>query len=535
MKFSSDHYRRGVVCAFFSLLLCVGLWLYKDYGISADEPNNHLNGLVQIKYVAQLIAPALVERQASASQIPNIRAFADADHGPAFEIPLALLSLVFTHGDARAFYWLRHLCTFLLFVAGTYALYRLVTWRLQSWRWGLLAATLLILSPRFFGEAFYNGKDIVFLALFTISVFSLLHLALRPNVPRTLLHAFSTACAVDVRVHGVLLVLLSLLLLVGAVGLNGRFWRIAGLYVGATCGLVVLGWPYLWAHSSTELWQAAARASHYPWQGAVLYLGHVYRLPAERLPWHYVVGWIAVTTPIFYTVAALAGVGLNIYTLLNRRAFSLQRYFDLVVLLWLIGPLGFVIVRHSSVYNGWRHLYFVYPAFLLLATRTIYVVWAAARGQSNFRLLARLCLLTGALEAGHTLWYLITAHPFQYTYFSFLPPQKAEQLFEIDYWGLSYRQGLQWIVDHDPSPQITISGNAGYIDHNLLLLDPAQRARLHYIGNPRDAEGPTDARYFLSAYYYYGGHRQHYPDSLGQEVHTIRANGLRVLSVFRHK
>ena len=533
MKLFSDRYRSWIVTAFFGLLVSVGVWLHRDYGVSADEPNNHLNGLVQVKYVAELVAPALVRRQAAAAYTPDIRAFADADHGPAFEIPLALLSFVFTRGDAQAFYWLRHLCNFLVFVAGTYALFRLAAWRLRSWRWGLVAAGLLVLSPRFFAEAFYNGKDIIFLALFTLSIFSLVQLARRPTVGRALLHALSTALAIDIRLQGLLLMLFSLLLLAGTSTSRRAFWQIGGLYVVATLCLSFLGWPYLWAHSLPELWQAAARVSRYPWAGSVLYLGHVYQLPAGRLPWHYIAGWILVTTPVFYTLAAGVGGVLSLRTLLKKRDYALPDYFDLLVLLWLLAPLVFVAVRHSTVYNGWRHLYFVYPAVLLLAVRAMRALWRVGQSPSRFRFMARMALLLGLLEAGRTLRYLVVAHPFQYAYFSFLPAAAAERLFEVDYWGLSYLQGLRWVVDHDSSPQITISGNAGYIDNNLLLLAPTERARLRYVGNPQAAEGPTNAKYFLSAYYYYGGRHQHYPDSLGREVHTFRANGLRVMSVFR--
>ena len=55
---ASHSLRRRSVAVFFSLLLGVGLLLVRDYGVSWDEPNNHLNGLVNLKYVASLVLSA---------------------------------------------------------------------------------------------------------------------------------------------------------------------------------------------------------------------------------------------------------------------------------------------------------------------------------------------------------------------------------------------------------------------------------------------------------------------------------------------
>ena len=64
-------YQRLLVGGFFVGLLSLGLWLHRDYGISWDEPNNHLNGLVSVKYLAQLVAPALAKQH---PLIPDMRA-----------------------------------------------------------------------------------------------------------------------------------------------------------------------------------------------------------------------------------------------------------------------------------------------------------------------------------------------------------------------------------------------------------------------------------------------------------------------------
>ncbi|MBO3272570.1 hypothetical protein [Hymenobacter defluvii] len=537
VRVQQRYYQILSVSGFFGLLLLLGLWLHRDYGVSADEPNNHLNGLVQIKYVAQLFFPEKVQQQPTAALIPDIRQFKDSDHGVAFELPLAVLSFVFTHNDSRAFYFMRHLCSFFVFVLGVYALYTLARWYLADWRWGLLAAMLLVVSPRFFAEAFYNSKDIVFMACFTMSMATLAYAWQRPTTARILLHALATALAIDVRAQGLLIFLFSLplLLLASQPTAQQSPFKMVALYVSASLVLIVAGWPYLWSLSLAELWQASDKISHYPWNGPVLYLGHVFQVPIEQLPWHYIPVWLFVTTPVAYSLAAFLGLIGAFAALLRAKWLTLPRGIDLLALTWLLLPIGIVIVFRPIVYNGWRHLYFIYPAFLLVTVRGLRLLYQAAKDfPIIWRASASLLLLGTGAETGYTLWRMAKAHPYENVYFSFLSPQKAEQLFELDYWGLSYREGLEWVLAHDSAQIITFCGKGGYLENNSLLLPIKQRARLHFVPSDTYASPSEKARYFLTAYHYYGGKAQHYPVDPGQEVYTIYADGLRIFSVFRH-
>jgi hypothetical protein len=53
--------------AFFLLLLIVGAGVYRDCGISWDEPLSRLNGVVTLKYVAERFAPSLLKGRSGGS------------------------------------------------------------------------------------------------------------------------------------------------------------------------------------------------------------------------------------------------------------------------------------------------------------------------------------------------------------------------------------------------------------------------------------------------------------------------------------
>ena len=542
--FSFVRSRRWVVGVFFGLLALLGVARIRDYGMGWDEPAERLNAFVSAKYVALRLAPDLARRQPRLAEIPDLHQHHDADHGVLFLLPLVSLEALWPGSDPADWAYRRHLLVFWLFVAGAWAVYRLGAARLGSWRWGLVGAGLLVLSPRIFAEAFYNYKDVVFLSLFALAMLTLARLLRRPTAGRALLHALACAAAIDVRTMGVLLPVLSVGF--GALEMACRPARrrglagALGLYLAAAASLVVLGWPYLWENPAGNFVAALRSFSQYTKHMDLLYMGRF--ISIQALPWHYAPVWLLITTPVPYVVMFVIGL------LAQARAVRLagpRRWLrrtaarrDLLVLAWFFGPLLGVMLLHSVIYDGWRHLYFVYPAFVLIAGRGLRALWLGWQqwrgGVAYWRpgaVGAGALLVLLALGTARVAQRMVAEHPFQYAYFSFLPGRVIEQNFERDYWGLSTRQGLQWLLAHDPRPVISVTmdpATATTLLINLKMLPPADRARLRFI-SPTE----TDAR--VANYYFtiYRWQRGPYPASMGREVHSIRVGGAAILTVLR--
>ena len=126
----------------------------------------------------------------------------------------------------------------------------------------------------------------------------------------------------------------------------------------------------------------------------------------------------------------------------------------------------------------------------------------------------------------HTVIRQVADHPHQYAYFSFLPGPVAGQLFERDYWGVSGRAGLAWLLAHDRRATVAVSDTVPAHDllaNNAQLLPPADQARLHLVPHAR-------ARYFIG---FYRWHPAPYDASYGTPIHEIRVAGLPILTIFR--
>jgi hypothetical protein len=520
---------------YFGLLLLVGLCCFQDFGVSWDEATDHNNGLVSLKYAAGLVAPNWVNNHVVFQYIPDIHGYLDNDHGVFFEMPLAWFDQVMGF-DSRNYFLVRHLSVFIVFMAGTWALYRIGRIRFGSWRLGLLLSTLLVLSPRFFAEAFYNGKDIVFMAFFILGMYTLLRLLERPSLARAALHGVATAAAIDVRILGIMLVAFT----VGMVALELLFERVdrarrlqfakaLPVFAAVTVAVTILGWPYLWEAPLTNFLAALQNMKHFNWAGLVLYMGGL--VSALELPWHYAPVWIIITTPVAYTLAFLVGSGVVIAVLLRAPLASLRTFegrLDLLFAGWFIIPILMVIVLNSVIYDGWRHLYFVYPAMLLLALRGAWSLWQRGRELRWLRPVAVGAAGLAGLEMVYTVGRMVQAHPQEQVYFSFLPSSKVAPLFERDYWGLSYRQGLEWIAAHDSAAVLNVMAqDETPLRNNVDMLKPEVRSRFRvWPGGKSDEAGPT--LYFLGAYRTFVGP---YTELLGGEVYTVKPYGITSLSV----
>jgi hypothetical protein len=483
-----------IIGLFFTLLFLLGLGIYRDYNISWDEPIERNTGMVSLKYVGEIVAPNWVAKDSvlGTYTVP-LHEYHDRDYGTAFQLPVSYLERVFGLVVARDIFMFRHLLTFVVCFGGIIAVFKLIERRFSDWRIGVLGALWLVLSPRLFSDFFFNSKDAVFLAVFAIGTNTAVRFLLRPTIGRACWHALACAVAIDVRIMGIILPAVTITLLLLRMGRNEVAWRRAllalVLYLVLTGALVVTIWPYLWAAPWENFQQAFANMSKFRWNGTVLYRGEL--LPAADLPWHYIPLWISISTPFLYLGCFIAGVGGILFRLIQRNWRLWQgdeEWQDLLFLALFVGPILAVIVLHSVVYDGWRQLYFVYPAFLLVALRGWHTLWrwcSAGIGQ-------RWPLIVGGLTfvaLSYTAFLMIRSHPLQNVYFNSLAGRDVKKRFEVDYWGMSNLKSLQYIAAHDDRPLIKVwPASSTPLAHGVLMLKKRDRVRFQVVEYEQEAD-----------------------------------------------
>lgn len=485
---------RAVVSAFFLLLLVLGSFIYRDYGMAYDEQAQRTIGAVSVKYVTGIFAPGLLSQ--GSGTLPALHEFYDKEYGVGFEAPAVLLDFLLKLKDSRDVYMFRHLLNFLFFFAGVVAMFGLAARRFGDWRVGLLAAVLLVLTPRLFAEGFYNSKDIVFMSAFAVAMYTAISLVLAPSLKNAFLHAAATAFAIDVRVMGLLLVIGTVSLIALRLArreLPARETLAALLlYVLLVTAFTVAGWPYLWSNPGGNLLAAFASMSHYRWPGSVLYLGELFL--ASKLPWHYPLVWIVISTPLLYLALFALGFAKTCAQVLRSKLRlwkSEDELQDLIFAGMFFAPIVAIILLHAVLYNGWRHLYFVYPMFLMMAVKGWLILWNSSANRFFKPAIAALL----GLSLAYTVSWMWANHPLQNVYFNAIAGRDVRHNFEVDYWGLGNRMALERLLNSDPAPVLHVSSNKeSALDHSFMILRPAQRARLRYSRQP----GPNS--YYITNY-----------------------------------
>jgi hypothetical protein len=99
--------------------------------------------------------------------------------------------------------------------------------------------------------------------------------------------------------------------------------------------------------------------------------------------------------------------------------------------------------------------------------------------------------------------FMVRNHPNQNVYFNFIAGRETTRNFEADYWGLSYRQGLEYILEHDKRDSIPVFAINYPGRANLEILPPAERNRIVFTE-------PEGADYWLSNYRFPGEHDRYF-------------------------
>ena len=496
--------------------MSIGLAIFSNYGLSWDEGTSRMMGYQNYNYIF--------------GKNTDLLTSTEKYHGPAFEIFLVVLEKVFKLADSRDIYLVRHLATFLLFYISVFFFYLICKDRFKSWKIGLLGSLFLILSPRIFADAFYNSKDLAFLSVFIISIYTLIKYLDKKSFSRAFIHALACAVLIDIRIPGILVPLLTFGFSALELLKDYRLERCKTIkkiltllcYAVLLIFLTILFWPILWKNPFSNFLAAYKEISHYPWGGSALYMGNI--IPVNNLPWHYIPVWMIITTPIIYTAGFLFGLIVLAYRLIRR---SLPKISDVIFLLWFFLPILAVIIFKSVVYDGWRHLFFIYPAFLMISLVGLISIFDFIKVKfsgKKRKILSAIFILIVIFCILDISYFMIKNHPHQNVYFNILAGKDLRNNFELDYWGLSYGQALEYILRNDLRNNIkVIAPNfPGYFNKDIL--SPKDRARLEYVQDINDAD------YFLSNY------RDHKADySYPNKFFSMNVGGTEIMVVYKLK
>ena len=445
------------ITLYFLFLLVIGFLIFPDYGISLDEDNTRINGFVTLKYISEIFSPSFVVSINEIINVPSMNNWSEQGIGVIFDLPTAFIELYFGITDSKNYYQMRHFVNFVFYFISVYFFFLLAKKRFNSLLFGLLGATLLVLSPRIFAQSFYNNKDIIFMSFFIIGLFTFINLLNNPSYKNATFFSLASALSIDIRILGTLLPCLFFFFIFLKMyrekefrdkAIKPLFFLILSLPL-----FTIIFWPYLWLDPIEKFFLVFKTLSNYSSGPTyILYFGEF--ISPENLKWHYPLIWIFVTTPILYIFLFIIGFTL-IFLRLVKRIFRLEadgiyndfwrgknELQDLLFLSTLIIPLFLIIILNSTLYDGWRHLYFIYPSFLMISLTGLYyakILFFKNRERLVFSIVLIFLLPT-------TFW-MYKNHPYQNVYFNIFAGKNFNEKFEMDYWGVSNSDALKYIAN----------------------------------------------------------------------------------------
>ena len=127
----------------------------------------------------------------------------------------------------------------------------------------------------------------------------------------------------------------------------------------------------------------------------------------------------------------------------NRIWKNYLQKIDFFILFFFFGPIFSVIIFNSSIYGGWRHLYFIYPAMIYILIYGLdYLLNKKFIFFSN-----KVIYIIIFVSIIFNIQNIFKLHPFQNVYFNSFVESKANKLFNVDYWGLANAHSLNKILD----------------------------------------------------------------------------------------
>lgn len=300
------------------------------------------------------------------------------------------------------------------------------------------AALLLLTAPRLASDLLANTKDFPLMVLFTAALVTGERARERGSSWGLLAAGALGGLALATKANAAFLPLVVLGVVAwerGGAAWRGRGAPLAVALAGAALvglGLFVAVWPYLWPAPGARLLEHARY---------LLFRGAAMRPESGLAP----LAAVAWTTPLPWLLAVALGV-LPTWRAARRGAPGAR-----LLVVWIAVVVARLHLPGAVNFDGVRHFLELFPA--LAAVGGIGLAWAggrlAAAVAPRFGALARAAVVAVPLAAqGATL---AAAHPFGIAWWNELAGglggAQARGLPQAgDYWGLSYRQGMEWLA-----------------------------------------------------------------------------------------
>jgi len=525
---------------FFIVLFFFQLFIVNDYGFSHDEELSRLNGLVSYNYILEKFNFNTIYLHPDTPKLEN---YIDRTYGVIFELLLVIIEKALNLDNSKLIYLTRHYLTSFTFFIGCIFFY-LTLRKFFSKKISLLGTLIFLSHPRIFAHSFYNSKDIVFLVFFCISNFFLINFFFKQNLKNIFFLSISISLAICVRPMAIVIPFLFIFFYIMQNLDKKNFKKIFLLipFSFFTIFLTILLWPFLWDDPS-RIFEVLKSMSKFEWIGEVFFNGKYYT--AKYMPWYYAPIMILITTPIFQISLFVIGfliisktLFINLLDLNNSKENVWKNeieFFLLYSLIIIFLPLFLIIEFNSTIYTGWRQIYFIYPSIIFVCIFGLDYIF-------KYKYLKKYILILITLSLSLNFFNSFKNHPYQYNFYNFFVKDKDLKNFEHDYWGVSNLDILKKIEDFSDEEYYYIYVfSVNPYHYSLNMISEKDKNKFKFVQNLQDADFILSNHYYQDYYYkekdyLESKHPLYIEDFLNSKfdlVYEIKSNNVRINSIYK--
>ena len=480
----------------FIVTFFVGLATFKDYGIGIDDKFHRLNGFFWLNYILEftnLISLAEIVniklQSITGFTLPNIQEF--NFYSILFDVPAAALEVFLNINDSQKFYFLRHYLNFFYFFIGSIFFFKILNKRFDYFS-SIVGTLFFILTPRIYGDSFYNMKDVIFLTFLCISIFYCFEFFKKKNIKNLIFFSIFSAFCIQTRNIGIFIPVSFFLFYFLSILANVKelkFFGIHLIYLFLVLVFLYIFWPYLWESPIKKFFFIFSNIDTLIPSIKMLYKGNY--INSKYMPYDYIFTWIIISSPIPHIIFFISGFILLLKRILMRlftfENLKLNKYDlwrsnfekqDLFILFCFISIIFFLIIFNVGLVNTWKYLYFLNLFIVYIGTFAIYKINKQIKKNKFF---FRSSILFALI---FILFRMVQYHPYQGLYFNSLLTEKYKNNFDIDYTAIGGRNALEWILNNEKNKKIIKVAAASWtpLSRSVEILDENVRDKIQFIG-----------------------------------------------------
>jgi hypothetical protein len=250
----------------------------------------------------------------------------------------------------------------------------------------------------------------------------------------------------------------------------------------------------------------------------MLFKGEI--INSQNIPSLYVPEWLLISIPLPLIACFICGViCLCIY---YKEIENRQMVYYVLSIALFVTPIVIVIALKSVLYDAWRQMFFIYPGFIIIMQ-----LFFSRISQYKYNIVNYLLSMILVSLAYINFIY----HPYQTVYFNMLTSHNASEKYDFDYWGVSYKESLEYLINRFPNDTLYIyEGEFSPVKASKRMIESNKQQFLKFTKL-------DSADYIISSYkecfYKKDIFMKRYSLSSQDEIYSINRDNKMILSIYK--